>query len=189
MKKIIAILLVIVCMFSVASCSLFGNDEEDETTNPALKLYKDMLATSVPTQSVTVVELGKKGELSVETIPLVPKRDMVELKGKYDELCLKSFYENTTYRDDYVHITLTDEEDVVDAMGKLRTIYRNLMGIKYDNTRTRSSYSVEGASDVDNKSQFELFAELYELQNGKPMSDKQSQYITELIEKIWGDEQ
>jgi hypothetical protein len=44
-------------------------------------------------------------------------------------------------------------------------------------------------ADVDNKSQFELFAELYELQNGKPMSDKQSQYITELIEKIWGDEQ
>ena len=140
-------------------------------------------------KSVTVVELGKKGELSVETIPLVPKRDMVELKGKYDELCLKSFYENTTYRDDYVHITLTDEEDVVDAIGKLRTIYSNLMKLDYDNTRTRSSYSVEGVADVDNKSQFELFAELYELQNGKPMSDKQSQYITELIEKIWGDEQ
>jgi exonuclease SbcD len=48
-------------------------------------------------KSVTVVELGKKGELSVETIPLVPKRDMVELKGKYNDLCLKSFYENTTY--------------------------------------------------------------------------------------------
>ncbi len=140
-------------------------------------------------KSVTVVELGKKGELSVETIPLIPKRDMVELKGKYDELCLKSFYENTTYRDDYVHITLTDEEDVVDAIGKLRTIYCNLMKLDYDNTRTRSSFSVEGVSDVDNKSPYELFSELYELQNGKPMNDKQSQYITELIEKIWGNEQ
>jgi exonuclease SbcD len=140
-------------------------------------------------KEVVILDIKDKGTIELSFVPLVPKRDMVEIKGKYDELTLKSFYENTNYIEDYMHITLTDEEDVVDAIGKLRTIYSNLMKLDYDNTRTRSSYSVEGVADVDNKSQFELFAELYELQNGKPMSDKQSQYITELIEKIWGDEQ
>ena len=71
-------------------------------------------------KSVTVVELKEKGNTSVRTVPLTPMRDMVELKGTYDELTLKSFYENTSYREDYVHITLTDEEDIPDVVQVIR---------------------------------------------------------------------
>ncbi len=140
-------------------------------------------------KSVTVVELGQKGDLVIRTVPLKPLRDMVEIKGKYDEIMLKSFYENTTYRDDYVHITLTDEEDIVDAIGKLRVVYRNLMKLDYDNKRTRNNAVVGGPVDVDNKSQFDLFAEFYELQNNQPMSEEQAEFVRELIEKVWEDEQ
>jgi exonuclease SbcD len=99
-------------------------------------------------KSVTVVELKEKGNISICTIPLTPMRDMVEIKGSYEEITRKSFYENTTYTEDYVHITLTDEEDIVDAIGKLRVIYRNLMKLDYDNQRTRSASHVDGAEDV-----------------------------------------
>ena len=78
-------------------------------------------------KSITVVELREKGNMSVRTIPLKPKRDLVELRGTYNDLMLKSFYENTTYQEDYVHITLTDEDDIPDAVSKLRVIYHNLM--------------------------------------------------------------
>ncbi len=139
-------------------------------------------------KSVTVVELAEKGALSVRTIPLIPKREMREIKGKYADLMFKSFYENTTYGDDYMHITLTDEDDVPDAIGKLRIVYKNLMKLDYDNTRTRTQSEITGAQDVETKSPMQLFGEFYEAQNGQEMSAEQQSFISDLIEKIWGDE-
>ncbi len=138
-------------------------------------------------KSVTVVELGEKGSVSIRTIPLVPQHDMVEIKGTYSELTLKSYYEGTTYQDDYLHITLTDEEDVPDAIGKLRVIYRNLMKLDYDNKRTRQSTEIGGTDAAESKSPFDLFSEFYELQNNAPLSDEQSTFMKDLIEKIWED--
>ena len=139
-------------------------------------------------KSVTVVELEEKGVLSVRTIPLIPKREMREIKGKYADLMLKFFYENTTYTDDYMHITLTDEDDVPDAIGKLRIVYKNLMKLDYDNTRTRTQSEITGAEDVETKSPMQLFGEFYEAQNGQEMSAEQQSFMCDLIEKIWGDE-
>ena len=136
-------------------------------------------------KSVTVVELREKGNLTVRTVPLTPKRDLVELRGTYADLTLKAFYENTTWQEDYTHITLTDEEDIPDAVGKLRTIYHRLMKLDYDNRRTRTAAVITGAAQVETKSPLELFAEFYELQNGQSMSDEQTDYMRGLIEKTW----
>ncbi len=139
-------------------------------------------------KSVTVVELKEKGNLRIKTVALAPKRDMVQIRGKYDEIMRKAFYENTTYQEDYTHITLTDEEDIVDAMAKLRTVYHNLMSLKYDNTRTRSTAQVDGAADVETKSPLQLFSELYEIQNNQPMSEEQRFFVEGLIEQVWEEE-
>ena len=101
---------------------------------------------------------------------------------------LKSYYENTTLDNDYVHVTLTDEEDVVDAIGKLRVIYRNLMKLDYDNKRTRGERAIDALADVENKSPLELFSDFYEAQNNQPMSDEQRSFMEELIERVWEDE-
>ena len=89
-------------------------------------------------KSVTVVELGAKGDVAVRTVPLTPLRDMAELRGTYETLTFRGFYEGTGYPGDYVHITLTDEEDIPDAVSRLRVIYPNLMKLDYDNARTRA---------------------------------------------------
>ena len=140
---------------------------------------------------MTVVELGAKGEgeklaeLKLRTIPLVPLHDMKEIRGTYEELAARSYYEGTTLRDDYVHITLTDEEDVVDAMARFRTIYRNLMKLDYDNTRTRTGSAITGAETVENRSPLDLFEELYTGQNGSILTQEQKTYMQEIIEHIW----
>lgn len=139
-------------------------------------------------KSVTVVELLEKGNVNIKTVPLSPMRDMVEIKGSYSELMLRDYYDGTTLQEDYVHITLTDEEDIPDAVGKLRTVYKNLMKLDYDNTRTRRVNAVEGTNAADNKSAFELFSEFYELQNNKAMNEEQSELVKQLIEKIWEEE-
>ena len=140
-------------------------------------------------KSVTVAELKEKGTLEIHTVPLIPRRDMVELKGSYQQLTLREFYENTTYQEDYTHITLTDEEDIPDAVAKLRAVYHNLMKLDYDNTRTRYSAAISGAENVETRSPIDLFAEFYELQNGLPMSAEQTELVASLIEKIWEGEE
>ena len=140
-------------------------------------------------KSVTVAELKEKGMLEIHTVPLIPRRDMVELKGSYQQLTLREFYENTTYQEDYTHITLTDEEDIPDAVAKLRAVYHNLMKMDYDNTRTRHSAAISGAENVETRSPIDLFAEFYELQNGLPMSAEQTELVASLIEKIWEGEE
>ena len=131
-------------------------------------------------KSVTVVELNTKGSLQLYTLPLTPRRDMREIHGTFTELMDKSH----NFTDDYLHIILTDEEDIPEAVGKLRVIYPNLMKLTYDNTRTRSNQMISGAENVKNKSPLELFEELYEKQKNQPMSDIQRTFALELIENI-----
>lgn len=135
-------------------------------------------------KSVTVAEMGKKGDVSVRTVPLLPLHDMRELKGSYAELTLLKNYENTP-KDDYLHITLTDEEDVFDAVNKLRAIYPNIMKLDYDNSRTRNTSGFTTSEDASEKSPAELFGEFFEKQNGRKMSDTQSEYLSDIIQKIW----
>ena len=139
-------------------------------------------------KSVTIVELKEKGSLEIHTADLVPKHEMREIKGKYEEITAKSFYENTTYQTDYMHITLIDEEDIPDGVGKLRTIYHNLMKLDYDNMRTRSNSQITGAQNIEEKSPLELFEDFYEMQNNQPMSEEQRDYISSLIESVWEEE-
>lgn len=139
-------------------------------------------------KSVTVVELRSKGDVSICTIPLKPLRDMHEIKGTYDELTRKSFYEDTDYQESYMHITLTDEEDIPDAIGKLRSIYKNIMKLDYDNARTRANLEITGAEDMEQKSPLDLLDELYEKQNNQPMSEEQRDFAQQLIAEIWEEE-
>ncbi|MGN0812314.1 MAG: exonuclease SbcCD subunit D [Candidatus Coproplasma sp.] len=139
-------------------------------------------------KSVTVAELKQKGRLEITTLPLTPLRDVYEIRGSYDEISSKPYYENAPFRNGLLHVVLTDEDEVPDALAKLRLIYPDLMGLRYDNIRTRSSAQLETLAATEVKSPMELFKELYEKQNNGTMSDEQIDIIREIIERVWGDE-
>ena len=146
---------------------------------------KYSFSESKDTKSITVIDIKEKGNIKLDFIPLTPLRDMVELKGTYEELMLRSFYENTTYPDDYVHITLTDEDDILDVITRLRVVYKNIMKLDYDNQRTRSSSEINLINDMESKSPLELFDIFYESRNGQHLSDIQKDFIENIIEDIW----
>ena len=132
-------------------------------------------------KSVTVVTLGEKTE--VRTVPLVPRHEMREIRGTYDELTLMKNYEGTA-TDDYLRVVLTDEEDVPDAMARLRTVYPNIMKVEYDNQRTRASSEIGAAEEIERKSGIELFDEFYTLQNGQPLSAEQRAFAQKVLESL-----
>lgn len=135
-------------------------------------------------KSVTVVTLGEKGDVQVRTVALTPLRELREIRGSYDELTARSFYEHTTYRSDYLHLILTDEQDVFDAMSRLRTIYPYLMTLDYDNARTRAAGGMSVPAETERRTPLELFEALYQRQNHQPMSEVQREYIAQLMEQI-----
>lgn len=134
-------------------------------------------------KSVTVAELGAKGDLTLRLCPLTPRHDMRQFRGSFAQLTDRASYSGTA-TDDYIQIILTDEEDVPEAVGRLRIIYPNLMKLSYDNTRTRNSQVLDRAADISRKSELELFDELYTKQNNQPMSDEQRAFVQALIEAI-----
>lgn len=136
-------------------------------------------------KSVTVVEIRDKGDLSISTLPLKPMRDLVELKGTYLQLTDKSFYENTSYRNDYVHITLTDEDEILYAAALLRTIYKNLMRLDYDNARTRKKGEIEFVEGEEVRSPSQLFGDFYQMRNNKPMNESQQEFVAKIIDGVW----
>lgn len=135
-------------------------------------------------KSVTIVELGEKGNVLVRERVLEPARDLREIKGTYEELTYKPNYEGTSV-DDYLHVILTDENDIFDAIGRLRQIYPNIMKLSYDNTRTRENRVITDVAEVEKKSPIELFEEFFELQNNQEMTKEQRELTTELISSIW----
>ncbi len=149
-------------------------------------LLKYSVSEAEQEKSVTVIEMGKKNDIVIRTIPLLPKHDLRTIRGSYMEVTARTFYRGTA-TDDYVQITLTDEEDIPDGMQKLRTIYPNLLGLFYDNLRTRTQQTIDFDSKIKQKSEKQLFEELYEKQNNQPMSIEQKQFVTELFMRLQED--
>ena len=139
-------------------------------------------------KAITVVELREKGKVSINTVPLIPIHDWHDIKGSYEDVTAKSFWDGKPYREDFVRITLTDEDDIPDAFRKLESIYHNLMEILYDNKRTRMGMiAVGGAENIEKKTPTDIFSELYVKQNGQAMSEDQEAFLKGLVEKIWED--
>lgn len=131
-------------------------------------------------KSVTVVTLGAKGDKAqIRTVALTPKRELKKIKGKFSELLVPA-----KRCDDYVQITLTDENDVVNAMSRLQTVYPNALELRYDNARTRRNALLTDVEQVKNKTPYELFAQFFEERNNSPMTAEQSEYVKSLIEEI-----
>lgn len=137
-------------------------------------------------KSVTIIQLKEKGTVSIGTIPLKPLHDLREIRGSYEEVTLLDNYKDTDVND-YVRITLTDEEDIPNALGKLRVIYPNLMKLDYDNRRTREYRSVEHSEAAEQKTPMEYFQEFYQMQNNQEMSEQQQAYLQKIIEDVWSD--
>ena len=138
-------------------------------------------------KTITIADMDANGGVEFNFIPTSPLHDWVDLRGTYNELTALQYYDSKPeLRENYVRVTLTDENDIPDAINKLRTIYHNIMEVLYDNKRTRTKSIV--VNDIDatrQKTPTELFAEFYEMQNGESsLTAEQQSFINEIMERV-----
>ena len=135
-------------------------------------------------KSVSIVTLKQKGNISIEKIDLIPQKDMREIKGYYQEITALQYYKNINVQN-YMHIILKDEQDIVDAISKLRSIYPNIMRLDYDNKRTQSNQMIDVTENIENKTPLQLLQQFYEIQNNCAMTEEQTLFSAHIMEKIW----
>ena len=134
-------------------------------------------------KSAALVTLGAKGDAAVRLLPLTPLHELRELRGTYAALTLRQNYLGTAV-DDYLRITLTDEDDVPDALAKLQVIYPNLLRLDYDNARTRAG-GMDAPDAERPRTPLQLLDDFFALQNNRPMGEAQRAYAQALMEKLW----
>jgi len=134
-------------------------------------------------KSIPLVEIGEKEEgAHITLLPLMPLRDMRKIKGPFNEL-IKADISGGGNSDDYIHVTLTDDETILDPMGKLRTVYPNIMSLSFDNARTKNNLAPDiNANDLKFEP-LELFEEFFSAQNGVAMNNFQQKTIEKLLNK------
>ena len=136
-------------------------------------------------KSATVVILGEKGNVKIEEHFLVPMRPLLDLRGAFSEICNADFAA-TVQSDAYLRITLTDEEDVPEALSRLRAHYPHICRLRYDNQRTQANAEISAPTASKEADPMLLFSELYSLQNNKDLSPKQAEVLAAAIVEIWG---
>lgn len=154
---------------------------EDEKIRYSGTLLKYSFSEIVHHKSFTVVEMNEKGNLEIRTIPVVPQHDLREIRGEFFDLINK----DNGNPEDYLLVTLTDEDEVPDVLAKLRQKYPNIMHLRYDNSRTRHTDTIEQGADVENRLPLELISEFFEQQNGSKMTTEQYDLVSKLIKQIW----
>lgn len=138
-------------------------------------------------KSITMIDTEKKGIVSFEKIPLIPLRDMREIKGPIERLIDPATYSQANTLD-YIHGIITNEEEIYDGIGIIRSVYPNVMRLDFENSRTaRNDSTSMAAVEVEKKSSMELFEEFYESQNNSPMSDTKRNIMTQLFEEMAGE--
>ena len=132
-------------------------------------------------KSVTIVQLNEKdAPLEIKTIPLIPLIDMQEIKGRFDEII------QMEKSDNYTRVILTDEENIPDAVNRLRRRFPNIMILEYENQQKATVADLKTIQNAEQKMPLELFSEFYSQMNGNSLTAEQSEFVENIINQIWG---
>lgn len=133
---------------------------------------------------ISMVELNRKGSFNVTALPLIPLHDMREFKGSFDSLMANAASLTDKEQKDYIRIILTDEEEIFDPVGKIRSFYPNVMMLEFENLRAGIDVA-KIASEYEQAEQlspYELFGEFFLDVNGSVMSEEQAKIVMEVFE-------
>lgn len=137
-------------------------------------------------KSVTIIEIKEKNNITISKTPLIPLKDMRIIKDTLDNLLHDEKYTSQN-REDYIYAIITDEKDIYDPIGQLRSVYKNVLLLEVENAKTKFSENEERMSlEVTGKTPFAIFEEFYKNQNNAEMTKEQQSVLYEIFEELGG---
>lgn len=140
-------------------------------------------------KSVNLVELSG-GEVSVRRVPLKPIHEMRCIKGRLQDLISSEVLQlSKEEREDYLQVTLTDREELIDPIGTLRSFYPNVLQLLLEKNIDEAGGEYESRLNGVRKSTSELFGEFYEMLRGEALDEKQLAVVEETAREAETEEQ
>lgn len=133
-------------------------------------------------KSITIIDLKEKGNINISTKELKPFHDLRKVKGRLEDLMSEEIYSlaDTT---DYLQVTLTNQEELIDPMGTLRSVYPNVMQLILEKNIRKQELTSTKVNDLKSKSTLEIYKEFYEAVTDQVFDDKREKVMEKLIER------
>lgn len=139
-------------------------------------------------KGVTQVNIEADGSVSLEHKPLPTLRDLRRIKGELKALLDPAVYRDTNVQD-YLHVTLTDQGELLEPMAKLREVYPNVLALEIETTRDKTGEGKTSAGEgYKQKTKLELFRDFYCDITGKDFTREKEDIISEVIRVIESEE-
>ena len=124
-------------------------------------------------KSFTVVELGAKGEVSCEQVPVRPLRALRPLRGTLAELLSAP----CDRPNDFYSVTLTDTEAVYDAMRRLRARYPFTVHVKMERDQSPAADALTSLPASGKQDLLTLFEGFFEETAGRALTEREREEI------------
>lgn len=134
-------------------------------------------------KSVTVVELGEKGNLELRFIPFSPERTVRIIRGTLKEVAEAAQKNGDAPCQDYVKVILTDEETVDSPKDYLERYYDHILEVTIDNSRTRQILE-ENTADIRELTPLEAFEGFFCEVTGRPMNEGEEKAFREILGEL-----
>ena len=138
-------------------------------------------------KGVVIIEIDGNKNINIRQEELSPKRNMRIIKGPLDEL-IKAGLEDCSNREDYIQAILTDEREIIDPIGKLRSAYPNIMILKREEKKNIGTSLTAASKGYKSKSELELFEEYYDRLGSGEFTEEKKEVIRNVINEVFREE-
>lgn len=131
-------------------------------------------------KTVTLVDLGPKGQVAIKEHELKPLRPVLKLRGTLAQLKEQA---KLLPQEAYVYITLTEPGEILEPMAKVRNIFPKVLQLEFDNEHTRALGATEALEALEQKEPIDLLREFYEKQTDSQLDSFQLELLESIIER------
>lgn len=139
-------------------------------------------------KAFTIVKIGADGIVETEYRSLKTLRDMRKIKGQLQALLNPAVYRDTNV-EDYLHVTLTDEGELLEPMAKLRQVYPNVLALEFAAKERQAGEDKTSAGEgYKQKTKLELFRDFYCDITGREFTPAKERLVAQVIEEVENEE-
>ncbi|QYJ69996.1 exonuclease SbcCD subunit D [Shewanella sp. FJAT-51649] len=136
-------------------------------------------------KSVTLVDVAAQTPAQIQLLPLTVLRDVRIIEGELAHLL--DLGKTDAKREDYLMVRLLDKHAILDAMGKLRSVYPNVLHLERTGLMA-GEQAVALNRDHIKKGEMAMFRDFFSQVSGEALSDAQQAVMDEILTKLHRDE-
>lgn len=153
-----------------------------ETIRYAGSLLKYSFSEVLHHKSVTMIDVIEKGKISISTKELTAPHNMRKIKGRLEELIKEEIVKSGNPMD-YLHVTLTNKEELINPIAVLKSVYPNIMQLVFEKNIVEQQGEIE-VNSIQNQSTLEIYKTFFEEVTSYEIDRDRYQVMEKILEEL-----